>query len=43
MPIAYSRLTKISISKSLLPRIAEENRLEKLNIKTKSDYNFLMP
>ena len=47
MPFPYSRLTKIALSVSLPPRIAEEAilgeiRLENLKIKTKIDFDFLL-
>ena len=42
MPFPYSRLTKIALSVSLPSRKAEEARLEKLKIKTKKDFDFLL-
>ena len=42
MPFPYSRLNKIALSVSLPPRKAEEARLEKLNIKTKNYFDFLL-
>ena len=41
-PFSFDRLTKIGLSKSLAPRLEEENRLEIINKSTKIKYQHLL-